>query len=186
MGLLTYCFYKNRTFRSRDNSKVPATTIVSREKVHILQALRGYWSLYVFHFLHNYYSDHVTNDFFFPFPHNTKGLLCLRKNKKHAGTDVKFSLKTNTRHHTHVVFFPLLSILLLGFKNPNKADLTKTSFTPICACSHTITQLCVSVNVYRTWTPPKPCGNRIKSTSQVTNWTRIGRKYTVVLSGDVD
>lgn len=143
MGLLTYCFYKNR---SRDNSKVPGTTIVSREKVHIPQELRGYWSLYIFHFLHNYYSDHVTN-FFFPFSIlNTKGILCLRKNKMHTETDVTFSLKTCLFWQTPYTcsIFSLLSILLLEFEIPTR-PISQRRHSPRSVHAHTQSHSFLSV-----------------------------------------
>lgn len=52
--------------------------------------------------------------------------------------------------------------------------------------AHKHTQLSVSVNFYRTSTPPKPHADHIKTSSQVTNSTRIDHKYRVLLSGDVD
>lgn len=51
---------------------------------------------------------------------------------------------------------------------------------------HAQAQLSGSLNFYRTWTPTKPCSDRIKSSSQVTNSPKIGLKYIVVISSDVD
>lgn len=144
MGLLTYCFYKNRTFRSRDNSKVPATTIVSREKVHILQALRGYWSISIFFLIIILIMSQMF--FFFPFPYNTKGILCLRKNKMHTETDVTFSLKTCLFWQTPCTcsIFSLLSILLLEFKIPIR-PISQRRHSPRSVHAHTQSHSFVSV-----------------------------------------
>lgn len=68
----------------------------------------------------------------------------------------------------------------------SRTDLTKSPFTLVHASSHAHTPThTLSLNFYQTWTP-KPCSDRIRSSSQITNLPKIDPKYMVLLSGEGD